>query len=198
MGSMERSRGVVPTSSASNGGRQVFFQLTPELLEMLEETGTESCFAGSIFFDMDVEKYLGMLPTLEAEIVFLLYKKKKVQKDIAEILGVSQPTVSYRYRRALEKMAYLMLIETVDLSKVLEGIPNLKSYERAALGDLFRFANQELVGEKHDLRQSSVKWIFMKSRRYVEEQERNFPEKYFSQYIMLALLERNIRLRVYQ
>ena len=44
------------------------------------------------------------LPKKEREVILLYYYQDMNMKDIAETLGVTQPTVSYRLRRAREKL----------------------------------------------------------------------------------------------
>ena len=44
------------------------------------------------------------LPKKEREVVLLYYYQDLTMKDISETLGVTQPTVSYRLRRAKEKL----------------------------------------------------------------------------------------------
>ncbi|MBQ3484923.1 MAG: sigma-70 family RNA polymerase sigma factor [Clostridia bacterium] len=44
------------------------------------------------------------LPKKEREVILLYYYQDMNVKDIAETLGVTQPTVSYRLRRAKEKL----------------------------------------------------------------------------------------------
>ena len=44
------------------------------------------------------------LPKREREVILLYYYQDMNMKDIAETLGVTQPTVSYRLRRAKEKL----------------------------------------------------------------------------------------------
>ena len=44
------------------------------------------------------------LPKKEREVILLYYYQDMNMKDIAETLGVTQPTVSYRLRRAKEKL----------------------------------------------------------------------------------------------
>ena len=69
---------------------------------------------GGNFFDFDPLPLLPYLPPLEAELFWLLHVKNKNQKDCAKLLGLSQPTCSYRWRRALSKIAYLMLVTAIS------------------------------------------------------------------------------------
>lgn len=177
--------------------RQVFFPLTQELLANLDESGIDGMYSSPFMIDVDIEKYLPLLPELEAEIVFLLYIRKKSQKDVAKLLDTSQPTVSYRYRRAIDKLSYLMVVSSIDLDPLIESLPQISTKEKAILKDLFFTANQELVGSRFGVRQSSVKWILVKVKRYVAQKELGDPESWYRQYGLLVLLEKNLRKRIF-
>lgn len=196
MSAFTRQQGVL-NSPKGEVTRQVFFPLTQEALDMLDERGTDGMYSSSFVVDLEVEKYLPMLPEMEAEIIYMLFVKRKNQKDVAKMLGTSQPTISYRFRRAIDKMSYLMALQSIDLKSLIEDIPQIKDKEKEILEELFYLANQELVGERHGVRQSSVKWIFTKSKRYVEQLELKDPEKWNRHYGLLLLLERNLRKRIF-
>lgn len=177
--------------------RQVFFPLTPEILEFIDERGTDHLYSDSFFVGVDLEVYLPMLPDMEAEVLYLLRIKKKTQKDVARLLETSQPTVSYRYRRAIDKLSYLMAVWSANLLEVTSSLPLLKDKEKLVINALFLKANQELVGHEHGIRQSSVKWIFTKAKRYLAEAEQKEPEKWARHYGLMLLLEKNLRMRVF-
>jgi len=164
---------------------------------MLDETGVDGMYSSPFMVGLDVEKYLPLLPELEAEVVYLLFVKKKSQKDVAKLLETSQPTVSYRYRRAVDKLSYLMLVSSVDLNGIVDAIPQIRDKEKEILKALFFTANQELVGTRFGVRQSSVKWVFMKSKRYISELELKEPGTWSNHYGLLLLLEKNLRKRIF-
>lgn len=194
-----RSQGVVSGGAPVPGGydRQIFFPLTPEIIEFIEEHGIDNLYAQSIGVDVDIEKYLPLLPDVEAEIFFMIHIKQKMQKDVAQLLGMPQSTVSYRYRRAMDKLQYLLVLAPVPLKDLIGTIPGLNEKERTVLEKLFYKANQEMVGSELGVRQSSVKWIFTKAKRYIAEKERPEPEGWFRQYALFLLLERNLRKRIF-
>jgi len=76
------------------------------------------------------------------------------------------------------------------------GIPFLKEKEVDVLFDLVFYTNQELVGKRHSVRQSSVKWIFAKTKRRLMAMEREDPDTWGNHYGLLVLLERNLNTRV--
>ena len=82
---------------------------------------------GSIFTDPDeddleviekVRKILDQLPVIEADFVDLYFFKHVRQTDIAEIFGVSQPTVCYRLQRAIQRIKYLLEVPKVEASEL--------------------------------------------------------------------------------
>ena len=176
--------------------REIFFPVDPMTLDHMDRAEVQDLMPSGINVDIRPEKFLELLPELEAEIFYLIYFKKKHQKDIAKLLGLSQPTVSYRYRRTLAKLNYLMTLTSLSVATEIERIPFLKPHEKAILVDLFFFTNQEMVGKKHHVRQSSVKWIFVKTRRRLGEMERDDPTEWFNTLGLLLLLERNLNIRV--
>lgn len=141
-------------------------------------------------------KYLSMLPDLEAEIFWLLVEKRKNQKDIAKLLQLSESTVAYRCKRALDKLLYLATVSSVDVRSLLEQVTFMKEKERQVLVDLFYTANQDLTGRRFGLRQSSVKWILMKTKRRLEALEVN--DSAWSNHLgIVLLLERNLGVRIH-
>lgn len=176
--------------------REIFFAVDPATLDGLNLQDLQEMAPSGTTVDLDWEGFLPYLPELEQEIFFLVFVKKKGQKDIAKLLSLSQPTISYRYRRVLVKLSYLMVLLVVDVRATLVSIPFLKPKEVEVLFDLMFYTNQELVGKRHGVRQSSVKWIFMKTKRRLATMEREDPDQWGNQYGLLVLLERNLGSRV--
>ena len=186
---------VASAQLGSMHAREVFFQVDPMTLDVLESGEPTEQLSTPEYFDIDPEPFLQFLPELEAEIYFLIWALQKSQKDIAELVHVSQPTVSYRYRRAEEKLQYLMTITSVPLRQLLEQLDFLKPHEVDVLYDLFYHCNQEFVGKQHGMRQSSVKWIFVKTKKKLKERELT-DESWTDHYGLMLLLERNLGIRV--
>lgn len=176
--------------------REIFFQVDPMTLDYLDADTVKDASPSGTYIDLPVEKLLQYLPELEAEIFFLVFLKRKNQKDIATLLGFSQPTVSYRYRRTLAKLSYLMTLLLVDVEKLVMEMEFLRERERQILVDLFFYVNQELVGQKYGVRQSSVKWVFVKAKKRLVEMERVDPDKWFNHMGLMFFLERNLAIRI--
>lgn len=176
--------------------REIFFPVDPATLDWLDHEEVAELNPSGYYLELDTQPFMKYLPDLEAEIFWLIFDKRKHQKDIAKLLGLSQPTVSYRYRRVIVKLRYLMTLNGVPLKRVIDDLPFLKEREREILYDLFFYLNQEKVGQKHDVRQSTVKWIFTKTKRKLEELERKDPDKWFNHLGLMLLLDHNFNIRV--
>lgn len=193
------AQGIVATDSLDTAyQRCIFFQVDPATLDYINAADLKDSIPHGQYVEFDPEPFLKFLPPMEAEIFWLLYFRKKNQKDVAQLLDLSQPTVSYRYRRTLDKLNYLMTLTAIPVREMLEQLEFLKPKEREILHDLFFYVNQEMVGKKHGVRQSSVKWIFVKTKNSLDKLERESPDKYFHHLGLVLLLERNLGIRVLQ
>lgn len=193
------AQGIVATDNLGTAyQRMIFFQVDPATLDYMDAQELRDALPRGNYVEFDPEPFLKYLPELEAEIFWLLHVKKKNQKDVAQLLKLSQPTVSYRYRRTLDKLSYLMTLTSIPIKEMIGELTFLKDQEKDILIDLFFYVNQELVGKKHGIRQSSVKWIFVKCKKNLEKMERVDPEKWFHHLGCLLLLERNLGMRILQ
>ena len=191
------SRGVVATDHiATIYQREIFFQVDPMTLDHLDPKDVQDIFPSGSYIDVQPQKYLKYLPELEQEIFFLVFTKQKNQKDIAKLLSLSQPTISYRYRRVIAKLAYIMILVAVDAKGLVNSLPFLKEQEKNILIDLLFYTHQEMVGRKWGVRQSTVKWVFVKTRRKLGDMERENPEKWANHFGLILLLERFLGVRV--
>ncbi len=72
-----------------------------------------------------VRDALASIPSREADFIDLYIFKKRKQTDIAAIFGVSQPTVSYRLKRAEARIRYLIELPVIadgELDRMLEQV----------------------------------------------------------------------------
>lgn len=176
--------------------REIFFPVDPQTLDWMDYDEVLKLAPSGFYTELDIEPFLDYLPELEAEIFWLVFNKKKHQKDIAVLLDISQPTVSYRFRRVLTKLHYLMTLQRIPIRDLVEEFPFLQLHEKEILHDLFYYLNQEMVGKKHNVRQSTVKWIFTKSMTKLEALERQEPERWCYHFGILLLLDHNFQIRI--
>ena len=189
-------RGVIVADALESTGRQAFIQVDPEILENVDARSLQEALPSAVYIEFDPTKYLRYLPELEAEIFWMLWRRRKTQADVAQLVGLSQPTVSYRYRRAVAKIAYLVTLTAVDVRGMVDSLEFLRQDEKDILHDLFFFTNQQATGNAHGVAQSSVKWILLKTRAKLEDLEREDPETYFNQIGLIYYLFRHLGLRV--
>lgn len=176
--------------------REIFFPVDPKDLDWVDQSELGELFGSSRYFVFEPDKLLHLLPELEAEIFWLHFFKKKRQNDIGKLLNISQSTVSYRLRRITEKLRYLFILELIEPRNLIQDLYFIKEHEKLILGDLFYYTNQEMVGERYDTRQSTVKWIFTKSLREVAKLERTDPDLWNRHLAALLLLEKYLPIRV--
>jgi hypothetical protein len=190
-------QGIVASASGEQVfRREVFFPVDPSILDSLDREDVKGLYISGFTYDLDYESFYQYLPKLEVEIFWLTYVKKKAQKDTATLLGISQPTVSYRYRRARAKLQYIQILDSVEAGNLIADFDFLKLAERDVIYRLCWLTNQEMVGKELGLRQSSVKWIFTKTKNLVAKMERDDPDKWRNHYGLLMFLGRNLGLRV--
>lgn len=79
---------------------------------------------------MSSNENLNRLPAMERDILHLHQTLRKPQTEIAKILGVSQPTVNYRYKRARARLEFLNQLPKVTSEEVRQVLQALKVRER--------------------------------------------------------------------
>lgn len=67
---------------------------------------------------MSLSDFVDRLPAMERDILRLHMELRKSQTEVAKILGVSQPTVNYRYKRARERLDFMDKLPTVTPEEI--------------------------------------------------------------------------------
>lgn len=82
-----------------------------------------------------IKGLLDRLPPLEADILYLYYflPNKKRQTDIADIFQITQAAVSYRLKRGLQRINFLLRTPEFDTEVLLEDMREIMSCEEDAL-----------------------------------------------------------------
>lgn len=78
---------------------------------------------------LELEPYLDMIPALEADILTLLYKLEKNERDVGWIFGFTQAACSYRVKRAKERIRFIR-----DLPKISDEELRMVLREALKLG----------------------------------------------------------------
>jgi len=191
----ERTRSAIP-KRGSGEKFQLFIPVDSRSFDWSQAVEWNEVQASGKGVEIDPEDFLVYLPELEQEIFFMVFVKGKRQTDVAELLGVSQPTISYRSSRILDKLSYLLVLMSVDVKSLVGELDFLKLREQQILIDLLELVNQEMTGRRHGVGQSSVKWIFLKTLRRLRKREKRDPEKWYRHFALIKLLDQNLTLRI--
>lgn len=191
-----RRSGIVYSSKIVQHNLNFIVNSDPLNFEASSNEAVESLFASIDYFHFDVYPLLQYLPDDEAEIIFFILIKKKRQEDIKSILGVSQPTISTRLRRACQKLRYLSVLISLDLDTILDTIPGLRYAQKLILRDLFFYLNQELVAQLHKIETYQVRYLVQLTFKKVLAQQKEHPTQYAPHAAVFIFLKRHLRLRL--
>ena len=79
---------------------------------------------------MTARAYIEKLPPMERDILHLHMDLKKSQTEVAKILGVSQPTVNYRYKRARERITFMEMLPQVTADEIRQVLKKLGARDK--------------------------------------------------------------------
>jgi len=79
---------------------------------------------------MPSDDHLQRLPPFERDILRLHQELRKPQTEVARILGCSQPTVNYRYRRVRDRLAFLEKLPSVTPEEIRQVLNTLGAREQ--------------------------------------------------------------------
>lgn len=102
------------------------------------------------------------LPLLERDILWMHRDLRKSQNDIAKILGCSQPTVNYRYKRARERLDFLEKLPPITDNEVRQVLERLGARDQdiEAMVAYVQTNNQSEVARRMGTSQSAVRyWV---------------------------------------
>lgn len=107
---------------------------------------------------------LDLLPPREADFIDLYFFRHLNQTDIAQIFGVSQPTVCYRLKRATDRIQFLLQLPEIteeDLEDALTGIIPPKDVQIMVL--MWQTTCQSEVAKRLGKTQGLVRHRFIRS-----------------------------------
>lgn len=112
-----------------------------------------------------VKGVLDKLPEREADFVELYYFKHRKQTDIAEIFGVSQPTVCYRLQRATDRIEFLFSLPDIDEDDIRETMSDFLSdpLDVEIMVLMFETTCQSEVAKRLGVSQGLVRHRFIRS-----------------------------------
>jgi predicted transcriptional regulator len=106
--------------------------------------------------------HIQRLPAMERDILHLHLTLKKSQTEVAKILGVSQPTVNYRYKRARQRLEFMDKIPQVEAAEIREVLERLgaRDTDVEAMVLYVETSSQSEVARRMDTSQGAVRhWI---------------------------------------
>lgn len=105
---------------------------------------------------------LRRLPAMERDILRLHQELRKPQTEIAKILGVSQPTVNYRYKRARARLEFLEKLPRVTSNEIREVLHRLgaRDQDTEAMVLYVETNSQSEVARRMETSQGAVRyWV---------------------------------------
>lgn len=131
----------------------------------LDATGTEEISDEGLERLDQVQEVLDLLPDMEADFIECYYIRHMKQTDIAEIFGVSQPTVHYRLDRAAKRIRFLLALPDLaegELQDVLEGFLS-DEMDVKIMMLMFETTCQSEVAKRLGVSQGLVRHRFMRT-----------------------------------
>lgn len=111
---------------------------------------------------MPTNEEIARLPAMERDILRLHMNLRKSQTEVARILGVSQPTVNYRYKRARERLEFMEKVPAVTADEIREVLRTLgaRDTDVEAMILYVETSSQSEVARRMDTSQGAVRhWI---------------------------------------
>lgn len=155
---------------------------------------------GSIFTDPDeddirmldrVKTILDSLPPIEADFVDLYFFRHIKQTDIAEIFGVSQPTVCYRLQRAIQRIKYLLEVPHVDPAVLRQDLAGFLTdpVDVDIMVFMYETTCQSEAAKRLGVSQGLVRHRFIRS---IDRMNRHPSMQYYAD--VFALVSRNLNI----
>lgn len=115
---------------------------------------------------------IARLPAMERDIMRLHMGLHKSQTEVARILGVSQPTVNYRYKRARERLKFMEQIPRVSGDEIREVLTKLgaQNTDIEAMVLYVETNSQSEVSRRMNTSQGAVRhWILRALNKHLEQ-----------------------------
>lgn len=112
-----------------------------------------------------VRGILDKLPPCEADFIELYFFRRRKQTDIAEIFGVSQPTVCYRLQRATARARYLLSLPSVDDGEIESAMVRVLDdpLDIQVMVQMYSTTCQSEVAKRLGISQGKVRHRFMRA-----------------------------------
>jgi hypothetical protein len=128
---------------------------------------------------VDITPLMSKLPDLEADFVHLYFNINKKQSDIAKIFRCTQAAVSYRLKKAVRRIQFLIELENISEEKMREDLGKImSSLDVDILLGMYKTTCQSWVAEQLGLSQGLVRHRFFKSLHTLKKKS-EYKDPYF-------------------
>jgi predicted transcriptional regulator len=116
-----------------------------------------------------IKSVLDRLPAREADLIRLYFFLDKKQMDIAEIFGITQAAVSYRIKRALSRIRFLVEMPDLDKEAIHDLMSEMMHTELDAhiFTEMYFITCQSEVANQLNVSQGLVRHRFIRLLRYM-------------------------------
>lgn len=142
-----------------------------------------------------IVQLLDIIPPKEADYIDLYFVRRKKQAEIAEMFNVSQAAVSYRLKRGLNRIRFLLMVPLVKEDEMREDLKALfPPIDINILVGLWETTCQSEVAAQLQLTQGRVRHRFFKAVTILTEKAKEDPkyERYAKLFSMIASKNFNI------
>lgn len=121
--------------------------------------------------------HISRLPPTEVDMIYLHYALGKKQLDIATIFGVTQAAVSYRLKRARDRLEYFLSVPEIPLSELKKLLqPHFNPSDTAILVGMAETTCQSIVASRLGLTQGRVRHRFFRAVSHLSKLSETYPE----------------------
>lgn len=118
-----------------------------------------------------IRSVLDRLPDRETDLIKLYFFLDKKQTDIAEIFGITQAAVSYRIKRALDRIRFLVDMPDLDKYDIYDILLTVMPSQLDAeiFREMYETTCQSEVAKRLEITQGRVRHRFIKNLRHLGE-----------------------------
>lgn len=159
-----------------------------------------------------VKDLIDRLPKREADMIYLYFFKKKYQADIGRIFNVSQGDVSYRIKRGVKRIKFLLEYPEIPYAEMLKDLDPILPFEdvRSVISDvvpgdldfcgdnlylrimvgMYKTSSQSVVAKTLGIYQNRVRYRFLKGLSIIKEHGKTNPK--YNKYVhAFEMVEQN-------
>lgn len=125
-----------------------------------------------------VMEVIKKLPKREQDIVTLYYIVGKDQRDIGQILSITQGDVSYRLKRAIRRIKFLVELPDIDVEELRENLACVMPSEQYVdiMVGILETSSQTAVAKMCNLSQGKIRYRFLRGLEIVKDQAKDQPQ----------------------